>query len=64
MCNDRSCYEGSCERCRKIDRLCDWPYKKPIIKTVEVEEIERNFWLDKGKESVSNEFKRKNRENI
>lgn len=33
MCIDRYCCEGDCERCRKIDRMCGWPYGyKPIYK--------------------------------
>lgn len=43
MCIDRSCYDGDCERCRKIDRLCYWPYgyqipKKDVVKTQEQQE--------------------------
>ena len=43
MCIDRSCYDGDCERCRKIDRMCGWDDgyqmpKKDVVKTQEQQE--------------------------
>lgn len=51
MCTDRSCYEGSCEGCRKIDALVDWPYryqqvyKKRIVRTAEQEDNFNKFMI-------------------
>lgn len=51
MCIDRACYEGECERCRKIDRLCDWPYsfepiyRKPAIRTAVQEDKWNKFMM-------------------
>ena len=67
MCIDRSCYEGSCERCRKIDRLCDWPYdykaiyKKPIITATQKEEWDKFMviQINKTKELGRNFYKGK-----
>ncbi len=49
MCNNRSCYHGDCEMCRKIDRMCGWPYgyeppKQKVETTPEQEEKWNKFF--------------------
>ena len=56
MCINWSCDEGSCERCRKIDRMCDWPYgyeppKKKVENTPEQEKNWNIFFQAKIKET-------------
>jgi hypothetical protein len=64
MCTDRSCYDGNCEKCHKIDRLCEWPYgyenQKPTIKTAEQKDKLNKFMIiqiKKTKEMGRNFYK-------
>lgn len=63
MCTDRSCYEDDCEMCRKIDRLCDWPYSyRPVYKKVAIKTSEQEDKFNKFMMIQINEAKKLGRE--
>ena len=42
MCIDRSCYDGNCDQCRKIDRLCGWSCGYVPVKKKEITQDNQN----------------------